>query len=42
MQGKRIDQYFTELRTLERTCEFGGISESLVKDRLVCGVLESR
>ena len=42
LQGEAIDQYVTELRTLEKTCEFGVISESLVKDRLVCGVLESR
>ena len=42
LQGETIDQYVTELRTLEKTCEFGVISESLVKDRLVCGVLESR
>ena len=41
MQGETIDQYVTELCTLEKTCEFGAISESSVKDRLVCGILES-
>ena len=34
MQGETIDRYVTELRTLEKTCEFGAISELLVKDRL--------
>jgi hypothetical protein len=30
------------LRILEKTCEFGSIGESLIKDRLVCGVQETR
>ena len=42
LQGESIDQYVAELRTLEKTCEFGSISESLVKDRLVCGVQDTR
>ena len=30
MQGEKIDKYVTELRTVEKTCEFEAISESLV------------
>ena len=41
MQVETIDQYVTEIRILEKTCEFRAISELLVKDRLLCGVLES-
>ncbi|XP_060080411.1 uncharacterized protein K02A2.6-like [Ylistrum balloti] len=33
-----IDQYVTELRTRATTCEFGDLCDSLIKDRLVCGV----
>ena len=41
MQVETIDQYVTEIRILEKTCEFRAISELLVKDRLLCGVLKS-
>ncbi|XP_060083465.1 uncharacterized protein LOC132563689 [Ylistrum balloti] len=33
-----IGQYVTELRTRATTCEFGDLCDSLIKDRLVCGV----
>ena len=33
-----IDQYVTELRNRSKTCEFGGLTDSLIKDRLVCGI----
>ena len=38
LSEETIDQYVTELRKLEKTCEFGVIGESLIKDRLICGV----
>ena len=34
-----IDQYVTELRTKASTCEFGELCESLVRDRIVCGIV---
>ena len=34
-----IDQYVTELRTKASTCEFGVLCESLIRDRIVCGIL---
>uniref|UniRef100_A0A8C4RHI8 Gypsy retrotransposon integrase-like protein 1 n=1 Tax=Erpetoichthys calabaricus TaxID=27687 RepID=A0A8C4RHI8_ERPCA len=37
-QGETIDQYVTELRTRSKTCEFGELTESLIKDRIVCGI----
>lgn len=36
--GETIDQYVTELRNRSKTCEFGGLTDSLIKDRLVCGI----
>ena len=33
-----IDQYVTELRNRSKTCEFGGLTDSLIKDILVCGI----
>ena len=33
-----IDQYVTELRTKAKNCEFGDLTESLIRDRIICGV----
>ena len=38
LSEETIEQYVTELRKLEKTCEFGVIGESLIRDRLICGV----
>ena len=35
-----IDSYVTELRILSKSCEFGDLTDSLIKDRLVCGVIK--
>lgn len=35
---KTVDQYVTDLKIKARTCEFGEICESLIKDRIVCGI----
>ena len=35
---ENIDQYVTELRTRASTCEFGELCESLIRDRIVCGI----
>ena len=32
-----IDSYVTELRLLARTCNFGTLRDSLLRDRIVCG-----
>ena len=38
--GEAIDQYLTDLKTKAKYCEFGAITDSLVKDRIVCGILD--
>lgn len=35
-----FDQFVTELRTKAATCEFGELRESLIKDRIVCGIAD--
>ena len=40
--GETVDQYVTILRKKVKTCEFGTLTESLIKDRLVCGVISDK
>ena len=40
--GESIDQYVIDLRNKAKTCEFGALLESLIKDRLVCGVISDK
>ena len=40
--GETIDQYVTDLRNKAKTCEFGTLTESLIKDHLVCGVISDK
>ena len=40
--GETIDQYVTDLRNKAKTCEFGDLTESLIKDRVVCGVVSDK
>ena len=35
--SENIDSYVTELRLLARTCNFGTLRDSLIRDRIVCG-----
>ena len=37
-QGVGFDQYLAELHTLSKTCEFGNLKDSLVRDKIVCGI----
>ncbi|XP_069619116.1 uncharacterized protein [Ranitomeya imitator] len=39
--GENVDRYLTELRRLAETCGFGEIRDSLIKDRMVCGIKDS-
>ena len=39
--GESIDHYVTVLKTLSDTCEFGNLKESLIRDRLVFGILDN-
>ncbi|XP_020556682.2 uncharacterized protein K02A2.6 [Oryzias latipes] len=40
-QGIPFDQYLAELHTLSKTCEFGTLRDSLVRDRIVCGTADN-
>ena len=33
-----IDAYVRELRKLAKTCELGDLFDSLIRDRIVCGI----
>lgn len=37
-EGESIDYYVTDLKNKSKTCEFGTLEESLITDRIVCGV----
>ena len=41
-QGETIDQYVMDLRSKAKLCEFGPLTDSLIRDRIVCGVLSDR
>eukprot|EP00118_Oscarella_pearsei_P022446 m.259638 g.259638 ORF g.259638 m.259638 type:complete len:238 (+) comp40426_c1_seq4:2210-2923(+) len=41
-QGESIDRYVTDLRKLANTCDFGQVKDSLIRDRLVCGLLNRK
>lgn len=36
--GESIDSYVTELKLLTKTCNFGTLRDSLIRDRIVCGI----
>ena len=37
-EGETIDQYVTELRSRAKSCAFGDLTESLIRDRIICGI----
>lgn len=37
-EGEAVDHYVTRLRSLAANCEFENLKDSLIKDRLVCGI----
>ena len=41
-EGETIDQFITELKTRARSCEFGDQHNSMIRDRIVFGVRDSR
>lgn len=36
--GEKIDQYVTDLRDLSSTCDFGDLTDSLIRDRVILGI----
>ena len=39
--GETFDKFVTELKVLAASCNFGELEESLLRDRVVCGILDS-
>ena len=39
--GEGIEAYQTELKILAKTCNFGDLTSSLLRDRIVCGIQSS-
>ncbi|KAK3926605.1 dTTP/UTP pyrophosphatase [Frankliniella fusca] len=37
-EGESVDQYITELHTLGKKCEYGAMTDELVRDRLIVGI----
>ena len=40
--GETIDQYATDLRCKAKTCEFGTLTDSLIRDRIIYGILSDK
>ena len=40
--GDGIDAYGTELRKFARNCEFGELHDSIIRDRIVCGIRSNK
>jgi hypothetical protein len=40
-QGENIDTYVAALRTLVKTCNYGTLEESLIRDRIVIGIRDN-
>ena len=38
--GERFDVFLGDVRRLARSCEFGGVEESMIRDRIVVGIRE--
>jgi hypothetical protein len=40
--GETIDKYFTELKMLSKDCNFATLRDSLIRDRIVCGIKDNQ
>ena len=40
--GETIDQYITKLKTKAKSCKFGTLTNSLIQDRIVCGIISDK
>lgn len=41
LEGINIDSYVAKLRKLAKTCNYGGLEDNLIRDRIVCGIREN-
>ena len=37
-----VDHYVTDLKLKAKSCEFGSLTDSLIKDRIVCGIVDDQ
>ena len=40
-EGESVSSFVTQLKMLAKTCEFGDLRDSLIRDRIVCGILST-
>ncbi|XP_030851255.1 uncharacterized protein K02A2.6-like [Strongylocentrotus purpuratus] len=40
-KNETTDQYATELRNRAKSCDFGDLKDSLIRDRIICGIVNS-
>ena len=40
LPNESIDEYATELRSRAQSCEFSSLKDSLIMDRIICGILD--
>lgn len=38
--GESCDEYLTSLKVLAKTCNFGSLKDELIRDRIICGILD--
>ena len=41
-EGETIDSFITDLRLKSQSCEFGSLQDSLIHDRVVVGIRDSK
>lgn len=41
-EGESIDIFLTDLKKLSINCNFGNLKDSLIRDRVVCGIIDNR
>ncbi|KAG1654266.1 hypothetical protein GQR58_025141 [Nymphon striatum] len=41
LSGEAFDSFLLDLKELSRACEFGEIKDSLIRDRIICGIGDS-
>ena len=42
LEGENFDNFFTELKKLSMDCEFGQLRDSLIRDRIICGLYDNK
>ena len=40
--GKSLEKFITDLKLLATTCNFGDLKDSLVRDRIICGIQDKQ